>query len=149
MIPQVDLVETFLLDHGANPNIVTAAGLTPLVAAGYDTRGDCIDKLPFIPHGADGEAAARLLLSRGANPKLILSDYRVPTPSGADARHTARYANVNSLLLAGALDKPAMVAMILDSKKFDIQSRRNEGETNVMAAVRPSPARPGQPAANG
>ena len=130
-----------LLERGADPNKAESHGLTPLhaavfVAHGHDHMGSLTD-VPTVlrPHDSVGEEAVRLLLAHGADPNLEIADYSITSPAGQDPRGAARYANVSPFMLAGAVNKPALLKMMLDSGRIDVDARLRNGGTLLTTAV--------------
>lgn len=130
-----------LLEAGADPNKAESHGLTPLhaavfVAHGHDHMGSLTD-VPTVlrPHDAAAEEAVRLLLARGADPNLEIADYSITSPAGQDPRGAARYANLSSFVLAGALNKPVLLKMMIDSGRIDVDARLRNGGTLLTTAV--------------
>jgi len=131
----------YLLDRGANVNGASRSGLTPLhaavfIAAGKDRWSYALDEDPAVtPHDAEGEAAVRLLLARGADPNLKIGDYLILVPGGLN-RHHAAYKNISPFLLAGTLYKDAVQKLMLASGKIDVTAREADGATLLLQAAK-------------
>ena len=130
-----------LLKRGANPNQTDINGLSPLMAVvfsayGTEVSGQILSGPQRRPHAAEAILQAKLLLDHGADPNIRAS-FVPPEPAGADLRGLAssRYANVSPFLLAGALDQPELVKMMMATGRVNINTPREGGNTPLMDAV--------------
>jgi ankyrin repeat protein len=141
VVADLDTAE-LLLSKGANPNLASADGVAPLTAAvftahGHDHLGSLTDVPAVIkPHDAAGERGAQMLLARGADPNIAITDYTVTSPAGQDPRSSGRYANVSAFMLAAALNKPKIVKMMIDSGRVETKKADARGVTPLMQAVK-------------
>ncbi|MEP7355173.1 MAG: ankyrin repeat domain-containing protein [Acidobacteriota bacterium] len=124
----------FLLDKGANPNLVDVNGRTALYAA-VDMRNEDYSANPGRPNvdPMPSIEIVKALLDKGADPNIALT-VKLPGRSGMDQGDTSLGAGTTPLMRAGRAGDAETMRLLL-AKGADPKKATKEGNTALMFAA--------------